>query len=181
MRIFPLLAAAFVLAASPVTLAESAGNQLYAEGQRAFYSGDYDTAEAKFTTVLEMNPKHVGAQNFLRMIRAKQAESGNSKLRRDLQALILPSVNFKDATFRSALDYLEQRAEEAQAGISINFVPQVPSETLSRKVSLNVSNIPFTEALRYLGEMTNVTFDIETYAVVVKSKPAEEESPTTVQ
>jgi hypothetical protein len=81
-------------------------------------------------------------------------------------------VEFKEATLGSALDYLKQvvaRVSEGKA--AVNFIVQLPDDQVkTQTVTLNVTNIPFTEVLRYIGGLANVQFEYEKYAVVVKAK-----------
>lgn len=147
--------------------------QLYTEAQRAYMAGDVETAKDKFKLVLEMNPKHTGAQGYLRMIVAQEKRSGGGgDLQKQLQTLVLPKVEFRDATFGSALEYLKQQAAK-QSGdkVKVSFVVQLPAEfSETQKATLNLTNVPFIEALRYLCDQANVTFSIEKFAVVVKKK-----------
>jgi hypothetical protein len=159
--------------------------QLYNEAQRAYLAGDVDTAKEKFKLVLEMDPKNVGAQGYLRTILTREKMSGGGELQKQLQGLILPKVEFRDATFGAALDYLKQQA--AKQSVQVSIVSQLPAEfSQTQKATLNLANVPFTEALRYLCEQGNATFQIQKYAVVVKSKTAVEAaapqaSPVTTQ
>lgn len=147
--------------------------ECYGEAQRAYMAGDLDTAKAKFKLVLEIDPSHKGAQNYLRSILVQERKSGSGgELLKQLQSLVLPKVEFRDATFDTALDYLKQQAVKQSGGkVNPSFVTQLPAEFLaSQKVTLNLANVPFLEAVRYLCEQANVTFSVERFAVVVKPK-----------
>jgi outer membrane protein assembly factor BamD (BamD/ComL family) len=167
---FLVAAGMFVLPAAQA-LAQST-SQLYSEAQRAYLAGDLETAKQKLLIVVEADPGNQGAKNYLRMIRTREKEAGPGNLRqRELEALILPKVNFRDATLDSALEYLKQAAAKASNDkTQVNFVVQLPEETLPKKVTLNLANAPFTEAIKYLGEVASVAFSIDKYAIVVKPK-----------
>ena len=49
---------------------------------------------------------------------------------------------------------------------------QIPEEQKSQTITLSLSNVPFTEALRYLGDVANVSFAYEKFAIVVKPQTA---------
>ncbi len=87
-----------------------------------------------------------------------------------LTALIIPHVQLKDATFDSTLEYLKQTAEKASGGkTKVSFVVQVPEDVATKtKVSIDLADIPFTEVLHYLSELTGFKFTIEKYAITVK-------------
>jgi len=62
------------------------------------------------------------------------------------------------------------RQTGGKAGVS--FVIQLPAEQVNTQtVTLNLSSIPATEALRYLAELVNATVAYDSYAVVIKAKP----------
>jgi hypothetical protein len=44
---------------------------------------------------------------------------------------------------------------------------------MERKVTLNLSQIPFLDALRYLCELDNAVFKQEPYAIVITPVPAD--------
>ena len=143
-------------------------DDLVAEAQRAFVSGHMDEAKDKFTQVLKLDPNNKTAESYMRMIKAHQPKSGGTgQLEKQLRGLILPKVEFRDATFSSALDYLKQQAAKQSVAVSIVVQPDVNKND---QVTLNLTSVPFTEALKYLCELVGATYTVETFAVVVKSK-----------
>jgi hypothetical protein len=145
------------------------------EAQRAYLRGDTQAAKEKFQTILARDSGNQSAQNYLRMIEAlERSEGPGGQLAKQLESLILPKVEFRDATFGSALEYLKQQADkQSQGKTKVNFVVSLPPDFVeTRRVSLNLSNVPFTEALRYLGDLAEVKFSVEKYAVLVKPKGA---------
>jgi hypothetical protein len=172
MKILPVFLFAAMVLFTHVSNAQSK-QELLTEAQRDYLRGDADNAKQKFKMVLESDPRNVTAQNYLRMI-AVQEKSGNGagQLEKQLQALILPRVELKDATFGTALEYLKQNAAKVSEGkTKVSFVVQVPADIAdSKKVTLSLTNVPFTEVLRYMGELTGFRFAIEKYAIFVKEK-----------
>lgn len=165
MKVLPLLATAALLITASLANAQSTST-LMSEAQRAYISGDLDMAKKRFNEVLAVEPQNKSAQNYLRMIRAAEAKSGpGGGLQKKLTGLVLPQVNLKSATFSSALEYLKQLAEKE--GTNVSFVTQLPEATLKEPVTLALSNVPFTEVLRYLGDLARVKFTVEQYAISV--------------
>jgi len=140
------------------------------DAQRAYLRGDMDTAKQLFKIELELDPHNVTAINYMRMINTQEKSNGETSALREKQlaALILPHVELNEATLGTALDYLKQSA--ARQGVTdVSFVVQAPQDVVdSKKVTLNLSKIPFTEVMRYMGELTGFKFAIEKYAIVVK-------------
>lgn len=180
MKILPAFLLVVMVLFTQVCHAQSP-QELLTEAQRDYLRGDADSARQKFKQVLELEPQNVTAQNYLRMIAAQdKSGSGAKQMEKQLEALILDRVEFKDATFGSALEYLKQSAAKVSQGkTNVSFVVQVPSGIAdSKKVSLSLTKVPFTEVLRYMGELTGFKFVIEKYAILVKEK-TESPSPST--
>jgi hypothetical protein len=86
-----------------------------------------------------------------------------------LGALIVPKIEFRDATLREALEYLRKKAGELSNGkLSANFVVPSGEPADSTRVTLSLQNIPFTDAVHYLGKVANFDFTFEKYAIVGK-------------
>ena len=184
MKTLAILVAGLLLAigeGAPAQNSASSSQQLFNEAQRAYVGGDVATAAEKFKIVVELDPGNVAAKNYLRMIAAQEKKDGSAAIEKQLKSLVLPKVEFKDATFGSALDYLKQQAAKQSDGkIKVSFVLQIPQETVdTRRATLALSDIPFTDALHYLCELAGVDYKIEKYAVIIKPKaaPAPEASP----
>ena len=169
--LLPLLVLTAWFIGGELARAQESFQQVYAEAQRAYLGGNLEVAKQKFLLALELNPKHQPVQNYLRMIRAQEEQAGGANpQQKELQALVLPQVKFREASLDSALEYLKQQAATSAGKTQVNFVSQLPPEMAEKKVTLNLTNVPFTEALRYLGEVGGVTFEIQRYAVLVKPR-----------
>ena len=84
------------------------------------------------------------AIQFLRTIRQRQAGLPAPTAKDPLKALIIPKIDFRQATFSSALDFLKQKA--AELGVTVSFVSQLPAPQMEHPVTLNLSKIPFLDA-----------------------------------
>jgi thioredoxin-like negative regulator of GroEL len=164
------LLAAFVSLLLPVmVLADATEPQLMAQGQRAYIAGDYDTAKEAFAEVLEMDPQNNVAIQFLRRIRMAQAGQAPSPAQDPIKELMLPNVNFKNATFSATLDYLKQAA--AKQSVTVSFVPQLPDAQMQHPITLSLGEIPFLEALNYVCQLDGAVYKIDPYAIVITPKP----------
>lgn len=165
-----------LLLLASTTIPAGAKPSLSAEAQRDYLAGDYTAAKQKFELILATDPKNVAARNYLKMIATAEGQAKpGAKLESQLQKLILPQVDFKEATLDAALDYLRVQATKVSAGkIQTSFVLQ-PGVNSSTPVTLHLVNIPFTEVLRYMSELANVQFSVDRYAISVKPKAAKVE------
>jgi len=134
------------------------------QAQRAYVAGDYDTARELFSEVVALDPHNTLAIQFLRNIRLRQA--GIVTPSHDpIKELVLQKVDFKNASFSSALDFLKQKA--AEQSVTISFVSQLPPPQMDRAVTLSLSQIPFLDALNYLCQLNHATYKVEKYAIVI--------------
>jgi hypothetical protein len=145
--------------------------QLLTEGQTAFMQGDMATAKTDLQWVLRLDPRNKTAIGFLRRITLQEGQQNKgAALEKQLDALMIPKLDFKETTLAPALDFMKKMADRLSNGkINVSFVVQVPPEQVnSQPVTLSLSNIPFTEALRYIGGLTGLNFSYEKYAIVVR-------------
>jgi hypothetical protein len=79
-------------------------------------------------------------------------------------------VELKEATLGSALDFLKKTVDRQSEGkLAVNFVVQLPDDQVTTQpVTLSLSNVPFTEVLRYLGGVAGLNFVYDKYAIIVK-------------
>jgi len=174
MKFLPILAlTVFTSLLCTPAFADESLQQLLTEAQTAYSRGDITTAKANFEMVYKIDPRNQVAIGFLRRIRAAEGARGKGvDQEKSLAAVILPKVEFREATLGSALEYLKQAIVKASDGKQVvNFVVQVPEDQVKTlPVTLNLTSIPATEALRYLGGVAGLEFQYEKYAVVVRSK-----------
>ena len=175
MKFLPSLAILSTLVLTPALNAQAPDTaQLVKDGQAAYVKGDLATAKKDFELVNQLDPRNVVAINYLRLIAQRAGKGGGQGegLDRQLAKVMLPKVELREATLGSALEYLRQQVTKASDGkVAVSFVVKLPDEQVkTQAVTLVLGNVPVTEALRYFGEVANVTFEYEKYAVVVKPK-----------
>lgn len=163
-RFLPIL----LLMTSPL-LAQKTNSGVLSDAVRAYHGGDYETATSLFEAVLAGDPKNQAAQNYLRMIQADKKKG--SSLPANLKKVILPKVEFEDASPKEAIEFVAQQVQKQTGGKqTVNVVWMVP-EGQEKKITLRLQNIPAFEALRYIGDAAGVQLEYDTFAV--KIKPAE--------
>ena len=153
------------------TAGEQSIQQVYQDAIRAFNGGDMVSAKAGLERVVRADPRHSTARAYLARAeyQLKQSKnSGPSAMQRDLTTLIVPSVDFNDATLGSVIEFLPIKAAELSGDkIQPSIIFRGDKTFLEqKKVTLKLSNMPMSEILRYVGEMTQVRFKYEQYAIV---------------
>ena len=177
-----LLAALSLIFAGTTQVSAQAVDDLLKEAQRAYVSGNTAVAKEKFEMIRRIEPDNRTAISYLRRIIAEEAKNPNKDMTNGSQAalakVILPKVDFREASLAEALDFLRQKGNQIGEGkVAINFVLQIDEAAKLNKVTLSLQNVPFTEVLRYIGELTNVTFVYERFAIAVRPKGAGAPAP----
>ncbi len=171
----------FMALVGSVSLALASGavaedvQKLLTEAQTAYMRGDVENAKASFEMVNKLDPKNQTAIAFLRRIQVEQAAKGGAgSIEKKFAAVVIPTIEFKDATLREALEFLRKKVNEMPGDKpQVNFVMQLSEEqAAAARITLNLAGIPFTEALRYVGGLAGVTFSYDQYAILVKPASA---------
>lgn len=108
---------------------------------------------------------------------------GTSAINRKLDEIIVPRIDFQDATLREALDFLRQRAialdttEQDPTRKGVNIVPKISdnSSEANARITLSLTDVPLRAAIEYVAKAANMKMKIEPYAVVVvpQSEPTD--------
>ena len=111
-------------------------------------------------------------------------EAAVAKLTKKLQTIVIPRLEFRDATVAEAVDFLRKgsancdKAENDPAKRGVNFVLNIGATPASEaRITLSLSDIPVLDALKYVTGLADLKFTIERSAVVIvpldaKTKPA---------
>jgi ATP/maltotriose-dependent transcriptional regulator MalT len=151
---------------------------LLTDAQRAYVRGDLAAAKEKFSLILKVDPGNRTAQAYHRRILADERTQAAGKppgsaTEEALRKIILDKVDHREASLADLLEFLRQKGNALGGGkVSINFVLQLDEAAKASKVTITLERVPFTEVLRYIGDLANVQFTYEAYAIVVKPKSA---------
>jgi len=146
--------------------------KLLTEGQTAYVRGDMATAKRNFQLVNKADPRNPTAIGYLRQIAAYEKKNpGSASSEGEFKGIVIQKIEFREATLAAALDFMKKKVADATGGKkSVNFVLQLSPEQQNAPVTLNLSDIPFTEALRYIAESINAKVEYQKFAVVISSK-----------
>ncbi len=175
MKVLLLLGITALTACTATALADDVSD-LLTEAQRAYVRGETKAAKEKFETVLKMEPQNRLANQYMRRILAEQLKELQTRgpsnaTEATLKTVILPKVQFAEASLADTLEYIRQKGNQVAEGkASINFVMQLDEATKVKKVTLALQNVPITEVLRYLGQLADVEFVYDPFAIVVRPK-----------
>lgn len=102
-------------------------------------------------------------------------QRGTAIINRKLDEIIIPRIDFQDATVREAIDFLKQRAstldgsetDSAKKGVNIVLnLPENAAESEAR-ITLGLTDIPLRAAIDYVAKAANLKLKVEPYAVSV--------------
>lgn len=164
---FAALLLAFLV---PSVSAQSTSRDVYNLGVQLYQKQEYAQALALFEKVLAVKPGDPYTRSYIS--KCKTAIANNVGKKNDLEGQLaeirIPQIEFKDAPIGDVLDFLAQRAEEITQGKVVpNFIYKGTTE--QRKgttVSITLRNVPMTEAIRYIGQLTRTHFSYEEHAIV---------------
>lgn len=124
---------------------------------------------------------------------AAEERKGTELMLARLNRIIVPRVDFRDATIRQAVSFLQQRSRDLDTMESdaerrgVNIVLKLPSTaprpaaalevegeespaagfTPDARITLNLSNVPLYEALRYVATLAGLKVKVEPFAVSI--------------
>ena len=102
---------------------------------------------------------------------------GTQSVSRKLEEIRIPSINFRDATIREAIDFIKQRSvaldteepDPNRRGINIvlKLDPTLAGSDAGTRITLALTDVPLGEALRYIATAANLKVKVEPFAVAV--------------
>jgi len=168
-----LLGGLLCLTAAPQAAASEA-NEFYSAALKLYGQGEVLSALEELNYALEIEPGHTRAKALRRSIMARHGNLLEVRVQQKrLEELILPEVRLKNATFTTAIAYLRDQAMQASGGsYAPNFVLQAGPEYAQRKVTLEVTSIPLSDALRYLCDMAGLRYRPDKHAIIISPPPS---------
>ncbi|MEK7948965.1 hypothetical protein [Luteolibacter soli] len=114
------------------------------------------------------------------------ASDGATYLMAKLRTIVIPKIDFEDASLEEAVDFLRKRSVELDAteldparkglNIVVRYTPvksapatgkEEPKPEAPHIKSLHLRNVPLAEALRYVCEATRFRYKVDDYAVTL--------------
>lgn len=102
---------------------------------------------------------------------------GTASIQRKLDEIHIPSINFREATVREALDYIKMRAaaldqsepDPNKRGINIvlKLDPATQDAASAQRITLQLTDVPLGQALTYIAQAANLKVKVEPYAVAI--------------
>jgi len=143
--------------------------------------GRYEEAEARCIQWLQQNPNDATPQRLLAEIQnLKQARGPRADLTWQINSIIIPEVNFREAGVADIIEFLRTESKKISGAENpINFVWKAPEAFKTAKITLSLHQVPLAEALKYVTEIAGLRYRVDPYAVVIyQPAPAPPEGPS---
>lgn len=163
-----LLAAALAVSTTTTVRAADDLHVMYEEGRAAFHAGQYDLARERLSYVLAKAPGHLPTQAMLAQIE-RQIGPDNTLLRKSYEKVILPRVEFAEVTLEEALQAVRMLSLKASDNkVAPNVIVKSP-EIAKKSITLSLAQVPLSEVLNYLAQLTGSRLTYDKNAVVISS------------
>jgi general secretion pathway protein D len=173
-----------VLRIDPTNAAARRGLERVAVAKSGYSESAYDHTRAEMLSQVdaswELLPEIGNVDSTLIDPGAIGGEIEAVSVKNKLSRIIIPRLSLEQASLDEALDFLRIRASENDtleldpAKKGVNFAvnlgaPDSPEATRvrSQRFDLQVTNVPLSQALKYITEATRTTFSTDDYAVVI--------------
>ena len=99
--------------------------------------------------------------------------SPGAYLTEKMNKIILPSVQFKNATVEEAIEYLRVKSRDLDtftdaSGVKgTNIILKSGDAPSNARITLDLKDVPMSEALRYVTELAQMKYKVEAHAVLV--------------
>lgn len=170
MRIFRLLLAILSLLCFQLPAGAQSLREAYQRGVQLYNEEKYADALVVFEAVIRAKPDFVYARSYA--AKCKTAIASNAGPKNDIEGqlsrVMLPAIEFNAAPIGDVLQFLSKRISDISGGsVTPNFIYKgTPEQRDSTTVSLNLRNVPVTEVIRYIGQLTRTRFIYEEHAIV---------------
>lgn len=87
------------------------------------------------------------------------------------QKIVLPQVQFRDATLEEALEFIRTKNRHAEDGsLGIPNIILKPGAASTAQITLDLKDVPLIEALRYIAELSNHTLRSDDHAFILEPR-----------
>ncbi len=152
----------------------AAHKKLYHEAVAERDAGRLAAAELKARQLARARPGDPYVRRLLVQIQNQRRElRERPQWERLLQTIIVPKVEIDGASLAEVLEYVRAKAEAGSGGRGAPSFVVRGEGAGGREVTLSLRNVPLSEVLRYAGELSDVRFTYEKYAIVANDlRPA---------
>lgn len=165
----PLLAALVALIAPLQGHAQNI-QALYEEGRALYNAGHLEQAREKLRVVAARNPDHVPTRAMLAQIQQILGVD-NTTLKNSYEKIIIDKIEFDNVSLTEAIEAVRVFTRKAtDQKVTPNIILKSP-DLGERSISINLSNVPLTEVLNYIAQLSNTKLTYDKNAAMFSDKP----------
>ena len=90
-------------------------------------------------------------------------------LRERLEGIVIPRIELQNTPITDAIEFVRAQLKELDPDHSHNIIVE-PGVATDIRLTLSLSNIPATEALRYICQLGDLEWVVDTHAVVISPR-----------
>jgi hypothetical protein len=103
-----------------------------------------------------------------------------ARLMQKMDEIIIPTVHFENATLDQALEFLRKKSRELDKSSAptgnkgVNIILREPKLPHESRITLDLKNVPFSEAFRYVAELGDMVYRVDAQGVILSDRHAYE-------
>ena len=163
-----------VLRTDPYNSAARRGMENAERKRQLYFKSAYDHQRAKMlSAVAEAWEDKVPVQGAAVSFDYGVGRSPGAYLTEKMNKIIFPSVKFDNATVEEAVEFLRVKSRdldtfsEAGAVKGVNIIIRTGEAPSNASISLDLKDVPMSEALRYITDLAQMKYKVEAHAVLV--------------
>jgi general secretion pathway protein D len=163
-----------VLRTDPYNSAARRGMENAERKRMAYFKTAYDHQRSKMLSlVAEAWEDKVPVKGSAIAIENIIGHSPGAYLTEKMNEIIFPTVNFSGATIEEAIEYLRVKSRDLDTftdatGVKgVNIILRTGDSPSNASITLDLKEVPMSEALRYVTELAQMKFKVEAHAVLV--------------
>ncbi|MEZ5330350.1 MAG: Amuc_1098 family type IV pilus outer membrane protein [Verrucomicrobiales bacterium] len=163
-----------VLRSDPYNSAARRGMENAERKRMEYFRSAYDHTRAKMLAqVDELWEDKVPTRLTPMGATTTSSRSAGAYLTEKMDRIIFPTVSFTNASVDEAIEYLRIKSKDLDdfepdpTRKGVNIILRSGDAPGGSSISLDLKNVPMSEALRYITDLAQMKFKVESYAVVV--------------
>ena len=163
-----------VLRSDPYNSAARRGMESAERKRIEYFRSAYDHTRAKMLAqVDELWEDKVPTRLTPQGATLTSSRSAGAYLTEKMDKIIFPTVSFANASVDEAIEYLRIKSKDLDVyepdptRKGVNIILRSGDAPGGSSISLDLKNVPMSEALRYITDLAQMKFKVESYAVVV--------------
>lgn len=163
-----------VLRTDPYNSAARRGMENAERKRMEYFKAAYDQQRAKMLSAVdEAWEDKVPVQGQAVIFDYGVGRSPGAYLTEKMNKIIFPTVQFQGATIEEAIEYLRVKSRDLDtftdaSGVKgVNIILRTGDAPSNASISLDLKDVPMSEALRYVTELAQMKFKVEAHAVLV--------------